>query len=95
MINIRPAVRDVLKYKEEGAEGIELSPGNEENDDSEEKSLPVEFSDKTNQLLEYIEKTYLKGMVKNGEGKNIMDKMRLAENSQKVRNKLKQLRSSK
>lgn len=87
-------MRDVLKYKEEGAEGIELSPGNEENDDSEEKSLPVEFSDKTNQLLEYIEKTYLKGMVKNGEGKNIMDKMRLAENSQKVRNNFKQLRSS-
>ena len=79
-------MRDIPKYKEAGDEGIDLGgPGNDETEDVEEKSLPVEFSDKTNQLLEYIEKTYLKGMVKNGEGKNIMDKMRLAENSQKVK----------
>ena len=78
-------MRDIPKYKEAGDEGIDLGPGNDETEDAEEKSLPVEFSDKTNQLLEYIEKTYLKGMVKNGEGKNIMDKMRLAENSQKVK----------
>ena len=50
-----------------------------------EKSLPVEFSDKTNQLLDYIERTYLKGMVSTDtEGKNIMEKMRLAENSNMV-----------
>ena len=78
-------MRDIPKYKEAGDEGIDLGPGNDETEDSEEKSLPFEFLDKTNQLLEYIEKTYLKGMVKNGEGKNIMDKMRLAENSQKVK----------
>ena len=46
--------------------------------------MPVEFSDKTNQLLEYIEKTYLKGMVGNDSGQNIMEKMRLAENSNMV-----------
>ena len=50
-----------------------------------EKSLPVEFSDKTNQLLDYIERTYLKGLVSTDkEGKNIMEKMRLAENSNMV-----------
>ena len=44
----------------------------------------MEFSDKTNQLLEYIEKTYLKGMVSNDSGQNIMEKMKLAENSNMV-----------
>ena len=45
----------------------------------------MEFSDKTNQLLDYIERTYLKGMVSTDtEGKNIMEKMRLAENSNMV-----------
>ena len=73
-----------MKYKDDGDEDAELVPGDAANEDSGEKSLPVEFSDKTNQLLEYIEKTYLKGMVRGGDGKNIMDKMRLAENSQKV-----------
>ena len=48
--------------------------------------MPEEFSDKTNQLLEYIEKTYLKGIVgaNVGDGKNILEKMKLAENSNKV-----------
>lgn len=46
--------------------------------------MPVEFSDKTNQLLEYIEKTYLKGMVGNDSGQNIMEKMKLADNSNMV-----------
>ena len=44
----------------------------------------MEFSDKTNQLLDYIEKTYLKGMVGNDSGQNIMEKMKLAENSNMV-----------
>ena len=50
-----------------------------------EKPISVEFSDKTNQLLEYIENTYLNGFVSNdGQGKKIIDKMRLAENTTKV-----------
>ena len=78
-------MRDIPRYREIDADGNEITTGDHDHEDSEEKSLPVEFSDKTNQLLDYIEKTYLKGMVKNDrEGKNIMDKMRLAENSQKV-----------
>ena len=36
--------------------------------------------------MEYIEKTYLKGMVgaNVGDGRNILEKMKLAENSNKV-----------
>ena len=85
MASFRPAQRDLPKYVEADKDGNEITPGNDDSDNPDEKSLPVEFSDKTNQLLDYIEKTYLKGMVKTDkEGKNIMDKMRLAENSQKV-----------
>ena len=48
--------------------------------------MPEEFSDKTNQLLEYIEKTYLKGIVAAnvGDGKSILEKMKLAGDSNKV-----------
>ena len=48
----------------------------------------MEFSDKTNQLLEYIEKTYLKGMVSNDSGQNIMEKMKLADNTNMVNTEL-------
>lgn len=48
----------------------------------------MEFSDKTNQLLEYIEKTYPKGMVSNDSGQNIMEKMKLADNTNMVNTKL-------
>ena len=45
----------------------------------------MDFSDKTNQLLDYIEKTYLKGMVGvTTDGSNILEKMKLAQNSDKV-----------
>merc|ERR1711915_203805 len=80
LTGVAPAKRDLPKY----IENKEEQENTEES--SNDKSLPVEFSDKTNQLLEYIEKTYLKGMTKNEkDGKKIMDKMRLAENSQKAK----------
>ena len=81
-----PAKREFPKFKD-GSEDLDGDgiPDNLQAAVHEDKSLPVEFSDKTNQLLEYIEKTYLKGMVKTDkEGKAIIEKMQLAENSQKV-----------
>ena len=83
-----PAQRELPKFKINGRDldgnGI---PDDEEGqeEEQEEKSLPVEFSDKTNQLLDYIERTYLKGMVGvSADGKNILEKMTLAANSDKV-----------
>lgn len=55
----------------------------EEDLDNGEKPISVEFSDKTNQLLEYIEKTYLSGFPPQ-DGQKILEKMRLAENTNKV-----------
>ena len=50
-------MRDLPKYKGEGEEDEK----EEEADDVEEtQAISTEFSDKTNQLLDYIEKTYLK-----------------------------------
>lgn len=73
------------KYKKStGEEGA----GNEgEDEEGEKKPLSDELSEKTNQLLDYIEKTYLQGVIESDpQGKNIIDKMRL-DNTQKVRNK--------
>ena len=86
----RPAVRELPKFKINGRDldgnGIPDDEEGPDNEEAVEKSLPVEFSDKTNQLLDYIEKTYLKGMVgAAGDGKNILEKMKLAENSQKAK----------
>ena len=78
-------MRELPKYKKStGEEGN----GNEgEDEEGEKKPLSDELSEKTNQLLDYIEKTYLQGVIESDpQGKNIIDKMRL-DNTQKVRNK--------
>ena len=72
--------RDLPKYKvkSEGEDDTEA-------EFKEEKPLSDEFSEKTNQLLDYIEKTYLQGMLESDAStKNIMEKLKLAENSEKV-----------
>ena len=66
--------KDVEDMTEEGKEG-----GN-----ADEKTLSGEFSDKTNQLLDYIEETYLKGMANDEKGKSLLDKMKL-DNKQKAK----------
>ena len=86
-------MRELPKYKKStGEEGA----GNEgEDEEGEKKPLSDELSEKTNQLLDYIEKTYLQGVIESDpQGKNIIDKMRL-DNTQKVRNKKKSLRVTK
>ena len=78
----RAAVRELPKYKKDTGEENDASGGQE--DDSEKKPLSDEFSEKTNQLLDYIEKTYLQGIIESDpQGKNIIEKMKL-DNSQKV-----------
>ena len=68
--------------KKSTGEDNDESGGQEENE--EKKPLSDEFSEKTNQLLEYIEKTYLQGVIEDDpQGKNIIEKMKL-DNSQKV-----------
>ena len=75
-------MRELPKYKKETGEDNDESGGQEDNE--EKKPLSDEFSEKTNQLLEYIEKTYLQGVIEDDpQGKNIIEKMRL-DNSQKV-----------
>ena len=73
-------MRDLPKY-------IEASEKEEEEEESvENKPISTEFSDKTNQLLNYIEKTYLKDLDKmDPKGRSIIEKMKLAENSQMVK----------
>ena len=78
------ALRELPKYKkpDEGAE--EAAEENGQQDDGENKPITAEFSEKTDQLLEYIEKTYLKEIVEtDGQGKAIIAKMKL-DNSVKV-----------
>ena len=57
MIQCRLQKRDLPKYQ-----GDEDDDGKDDVDQSvdEKKAMTAEFSDKTNQLLDYIEKTYLK-----------------------------------
>ena len=75
-------MRELPKYKKETGEENDESRGQE--DDGEKKPLSDEFSEKTNQLLDYIEKTYLQGVIEDDpQGKNIIEKMRL-DNTQKV-----------
>ena len=75
-------MRELPKYKKETGEDNDESGGQE--DDGEKKPLSDEFSEKTNQLLDYIEKTYLQGVIEDDpQGKNIIEKMRL-DNTQKV-----------
>ena len=75
-------MRELPKYKKATGEDNDESGGQE--DDDEKKPLSDEFSEKTNQLLDYIEKTYLQGVIDDDpQGKNIIEKMRL-DNTQKV-----------
>ena len=96
-LSYRPAKRELPKFKINGNDldgnGIPDDQEGEQAQEQEEKSMPEEFSDKTNQLLEYIEKTYLKGIVgaNVGDGKSILEKMKLAENSNKVCTSIKAL----
>ena len=75
-------MRELPKYKKETGDDNDENGGQE--DDGEKKPLSDEFSEKTNQLLDYIEKTYLQGVIEDDpQGKNIIEKMRL-DNTQKV-----------
>ena len=80
------AQRDLPVYLKDRKQEIEEDGENQEEDTAAmEKPISVEFSDKTNQLLEYIEKTYLDGFVNSdGQGQKIIDKMRLAKNTTQV-----------
>ena len=79
---LRAAMRELPKYKKGGQHGEDSAVAEE---DEEKKELSEEFGAKTDQLLDYIEKTYLQGVLESdAQGKNIIEKMRL-DNSQKVR----------
>ena len=82
---VRMAKRELPVYK--GNKDVEDMAGEErgkEGGDGDEKTLSGEFSDKTNQLLDYIEETYLKGMASDEKGKSLLDKMKL-DNKQKAK----------
>jgi len=82
---VRPAERELPVLKVNSPEGEE-GPLVQEQEENAEKPISVEFSDKTNQLLEYIETTYLSGFVQSDtQGQKIIDKMRLAENTTKAK----------
>ena len=57
MIQSRLQKRDLPKYQ--GDKDDEAKDDVDQSED-EKKAMTTEFSDKTNQLLDYIEKTYLK-----------------------------------
>ena len=77
------AERDLPVYKgdKDGSNDTKEGEGGIKED---EKTLSGEFSDKTNQLLDYIEDTYLKGMASDEKGKSLLDKMKL-DNKQKAK----------
>lgn len=55
LFTFRLQKRDLPKYKEKVEEHKEI-----DEDEDKTKNMTSEFSVKTNQLLDYIEKTYLK-----------------------------------
>ena len=59
LTGVRMALRDMPRYKDKGADGPEKE-GDDEGEKAEEKTVSGEFSEKTNQLLDYIENKYLK-----------------------------------
>ena len=80
---VQMAKRELPVYKgNKDVEGVVEERKEEGN--GEEKTLSGEFSDKTNQLLDYIEDTYLKGMANDEKGKSLLDKMKL-DNKQKAK----------
>ena len=86
--NFRPARRDIPKYKEDVNEIKSDDQNNKENIermDKNDDTISKEFSHKTEQLLDFIEKNYLTGKWSlDKRGKHIINKMKLAENSSKV-----------
>ena len=70
--------------KEEKDGGTGKQGRGKEGGNADEKTLSGEFSEKTNQLLDYIEETYLKGMANDEKGKSLLDKMKL-DNKQKAK----------
>ena len=82
---VRMAKRELPVYKgNKDVEDMAGEEGGKEGGDGDEKTLSGEFSDKTNQLLDYIEETYLKGMANDEKGKSLLDKMKL-DNKQKAK----------
>ena len=77
------AKRELPVYKGD-KDGEDLTAEGKEGGDGDEKTLSGEFSEKTNQLLDYIEETYLKGMANDEKGKSLLDKMKL-DNKQKAK----------
>ena len=57
---VRMAVRDLPRYKNAKDGSEEEDQAYDASQKEEEKTVSGEFSEKTNQLLDYIEKTYLK-----------------------------------
>ena len=57
---LKLAQRDLPKYKGNKEDKQDMDHDGEPNKGEENKSIEGEFSDKTNQLLDYIEETYLK-----------------------------------
>ena len=80
---VKMAKRELPVYKGD-KDGEDTSEEGKEGGNADEKTLSGEFSDKTNQLLDYIEETYLKGMANDEKGKSLLDKMKL-DNKQKAK----------
>ena len=80
---VQMAKRELPVYKGDKV-GEDTSEEGKEGGNADEKTLSGEFSDKTNQLLDYIEETYLKGMANDEKGKSLLDKMKL-DNKQKAK----------
>ena len=80
---VQMAKRELPVYKGD-KDGEDTSEEGKEGGNADEKTLSGEFSDKTNQLLDYIEETYLKGMANDEKGKSLLDKMKL-DNKQKAK----------
>ena len=80
---VQMAKRELPVYKGD-KDSEDLTEEGKESGDGDGKTLSGEFSDKTNQLLDYIEETYLKGMANDEKGKSLLDKMKL-DNKQKAK----------
>ena len=75
----RLAERELPVLRKNSDGGLQEAGGGSDNDKTE---ISDEFSDKTNRLLEYIEKTFLADI--DTQGQKLMDKMRLAQNPDQV-----------
>ena len=83
----RPAKRDIPKFiKVKESESREERLGDQgTRTEATEDTISKELSEKTDKLMEFIEKNYFTGKWSmENRGKHIIKKMRLAENSNKV-----------